>query len=84
MTVKFLESVMDPIFGFPTFIRFSWSTASRMLHEKQAAPVVWKNEVEREPPRKRFEFESGLQRKCGITKSDFCDVFMIQSAALPR
>lgn len=81
VTVQFLESVMDPVFGFPTFIRFSWSTASRMLHEKQAVPVIWKNEVEKEPPLKRFEYESSMQRTCGITKSEFYVVFMIQSAA---
>lgn len=82
MTVQFLESVMDPVFGFPTFIRFSWSTASRMLQEKQAAPVIWKNEVEKEPPLKRFEYEAAMQRRCGITKSEFWVVFMIQNAGL--
>lgn len=38
LTKKFLEDNIDPIFGFPNLIRFSWSTASKILEEK-AVPV---------------------------------------------
>jgi hypothetical protein len=31
---------MDYVFGFPQFVRFSWSTASLIL-EKDAAPIKW-------------------------------------------
>ena len=83
VTVKFLENAMDPIFFFFSFIRFSWGTASRMLSEKRAVKVVWKNEVKEDPPLKRFEYESSMQRTLGITKSDFLwIVFMIQIEAL--
>jgi ribonuclease H2 subunit A len=33
-TVQWLKANMDPIFGFPRLIRFSWSTCSNLLDEK--------------------------------------------------
>ena len=33
-TKQFLKDSFDPIFGFPHFIRFSWSTASKFIEEK--------------------------------------------------
>ncbi len=32
-TKKFLSKNIDPIFGFPTLVRFSWSTAKNLLDE---------------------------------------------------
>ncbi|GAB6024984.1 Ribonuclease H2 subunit A [Chamberlinius hualienensis] len=40
VTKSFLEKNLDPVFGYPQFVRFSWSTADKML-EKKAYPVVW-------------------------------------------
>lgn len=37
VTKKFLTSTLDPIFGFPTLVRFSWSTITKIL-ETSAAP----------------------------------------------
>ena len=40
LTKDFLRKIIDPVFGFPQFVRFSWSTASLLL-EKHALPVQW-------------------------------------------
>lgn len=34
VTKKFLRDNMDPVFGFPSIVRFSWSTADKILEEK--------------------------------------------------
>ncbi|ESO09970.1 hypothetical protein HELRODRAFT_73260 [Helobdella robusta] len=39
-TKQFLSENIDPIFGFPQFVRFGWSTASSILDTK-ALPVKW-------------------------------------------
>ncbi|KAJ3072994.1 Ribonuclease H2 subunit A [Podochytrium sp. JEL0797] len=39
-TKKWLRHNMDPVFGFPDVVRFSWSTAAKML-EKSTASVSW-------------------------------------------
>ncbi|XP_071827797.1 ribonuclease H2 subunit A-like [Apostichopus japonicus] len=46
-TKRWLSENVDPIFGFPRFIRFSWSTASNIL-EKKAAIVEWEDDDEEE------------------------------------
>ncbi|KAJ8025959.1 Ribonuclease H2 subunit A [Holothuria leucospilota] len=44
-TKKWLSENLDPVFGFPRFIRFSWSTASTIM-DKKAAVVEWEDEDE--------------------------------------
>ncbi|KAJ3083329.1 Ribonuclease H2 subunit A [Rhizoclosmatium hyalinum] len=39
-TKKWLRQNLDPIFGFPDMIRFSWSTAAKLC-ETSCAPVTW-------------------------------------------
>ena len=39
-TKSFLADSMDPVFGFPKFVRFSWSTASNIMDNK-AVKVNW-------------------------------------------
>lgn len=39
-TVAWLRSNVDPIFGFPNVVRFSWSSCAELLREK-CVPVVW-------------------------------------------
>ncbi|RUS35145.1 ribonuclease H-like domain-containing protein [Jimgerdemannia flammicorona] len=39
-TVKWLKENMDPVFGYPNIVRFSWSTCYKLL-ESEAVPVVW-------------------------------------------
>ena len=46
-TKSFLANNMDYVFGFPQFVRFSWSTASLIL-EKDAAPIKWDDDDEDE------------------------------------
>eukprot|EP00891_Asterochloris_glomerata_P008869 jgi/Astpho2/8869/fgenesh1_pm.00129_%23_13_t len=45
VTKQWLDSHMDPVFGFPSLVRFSWQTADRML-EDRAASVKWECEAE--------------------------------------
>jgi len=46
-TKNFMSSTMDPVFGFPSLVRFSWSTASVILDNKAAA-VTWEDDGEDE------------------------------------
>lgn len=46
-TKKFLSDVFDKVFGFPRFVRFSWSTASNII-EKDGVPVSWEDDEEEE------------------------------------
>lgn len=39
-TKKFLERCVDPVFGFPTLARFSWSTITKAL-DKDACKCDW-------------------------------------------
>ncbi|KAK2143783.1 hypothetical protein LSH36_814g03061 [Paralvinella palmiformis] len=51
-TKKFLSDTVDPIFGFPTFARFSWSTADVILSDKAVA-VHWEDDDEDGDSKKR-------------------------------
>ncbi|CAH0391457.1 unnamed protein product [Bemisia tabaci] len=42
-TKKFLQTNIDPVFGFPKLVRFSWSTAEKIL-VSSAVPVQWEEE----------------------------------------
>lgn len=44
-TKEWLTKHLDPVFGYPQFVRFSWSTAQTILDSK-AAPVLWDDEEE--------------------------------------
>ncbi|GCB71244.1 hypothetical protein scyTo_0008790 [Scyliorhinus torazame] len=39
-TKDWLDKQLDPVFGFPQFVRFSWSTAQVIL-DSRAVPVHW-------------------------------------------
>lgn len=39
-TQSFLKDNIDPVFGFPSFVRFSWSTADTIL-ESKAIECEW-------------------------------------------
>ncbi|KAF5341992.1 hypothetical protein D9611_001530 [Ephemerocybe angulata] len=59
-TVKWLKGAIDPIFGFPKLVRFSWTTV-KVLLDKQAAAVKWTDEGQ-ESLVKAFESGSGLEK----------------------
>ncbi|KAJ9595409.1 hypothetical protein L9F63_013393 [Diploptera punctata] len=40
VTKVFLTKNIDPVFGFPQLVRFSWSTAAKIL-EEHSVPVEW-------------------------------------------
>ncbi|XP_057310865.1 ribonuclease H2 subunit A-like isoform X2 [Hydractinia symbiolongicarpus] len=44
-TKKWLKDITDPVFGYPQFVRFSWSTCSNLL-EKDAKEVTWDDNEE--------------------------------------
>jgi len=39
-TQAWLKSHLHPVFGFPSLVRFSWSTAATLI-EKNGAAVEW-------------------------------------------
>lgn len=40
VTKDFLKQNIDPVFGFPSIVRFSWSTAELVL-KNEASHVEW-------------------------------------------
>lgn len=44
-TKSWLLEHLDPVFGYPQFVRFSWSTAKTLLDDK-AVPVHWDDDEE--------------------------------------
>lgn len=42
--MQWLKRNMNPVFGFPEIVRFSWSSCSRILDES-AVPVRWNDPV---------------------------------------
>ena len=41
-TKAWLVSNLNPVFGFPSVVRFSWATTKRLLEgEAEAVPVQW-------------------------------------------
>ncbi|XP_044309962.1 ribonuclease H2 subunit A [Varanus komodoensis] len=53
-TKEWLTQNLDPVFGFPQFVRFSWSTAQTIL-ESKAVPVCWAD-TEDDPSQKSAQF----------------------------
>ncbi|XP_042228891.1 ribonuclease H2 subunit A-like isoform X2 [Homarus americanus] len=45
VTKNFLMNSIDRVFGFPGIVRFSWSTAEKIIDEK-CVPVTWNDEDE--------------------------------------
>ena len=43
ITKKWLEKAHDPIFGYPSIVRFSWKTTEKLL-EKRCFSVFWEHE----------------------------------------
>lgn len=47
-TISWLESAVDPHFGFPSIVRFSWSTAKKLLKTQGAVTVVFEGDSDDE------------------------------------
>ncbi|CAH8537130.1 unnamed protein product [Dicrocoelium dendriticum] len=47
LTKKYLEMCVDPIFGFPSLVRSSWSTAANLL-TKHGIAVSWEDDEDEE------------------------------------
>eukprot|EP00842_Homolaphlyctis_polyrhiza_P004920 jgi/Hompol1/5429/HPOL_004506-RA len=45
VTVAWLKSTIDPVFGFTKLVRFSWSTADKLMDE-HCVLVLWEHEAE--------------------------------------
>ncbi|KAJ2515963.1 hypothetical protein GGI11_003600 [Coemansia sp. RSA 2049] len=46
-TVSWLKHSLDPVFGYPDIIRFSWSTCAKILDDA-GVPVVWPDDQQSE------------------------------------
>eukprot|EP00041_Stephanoeca_diplocostata_P022570 m.540244 g.540244 ORF g.540244 m.540244 type:complete len:352 (-) comp22096_c0_seq3:1371-2426(-) len=49
VTVEWLQKHGDNVFGFPGCVRFSWSTARKLMEEK-CAHVTWESDEEEDTP----------------------------------
>jgi len=47
ITKKWLKASVDPVFGYPSVIRFSWKTCKTLL-DSNAVPVTWRGDDEEE------------------------------------
>jgi ribonuclease H2 subunit A len=76
LTKKWLRNNMDLVFGYPSIVRFSWSTTSKLL-KSQAKAVEYENYVEEEEEQNKkknytnekdmknhvIDFKNGEERK---------------------
>ncbi|CAN8023859.1 unnamed protein product [Ixodes persulcatus] len=60
-TKKFLSAHMDNVFGFPSLVRFSWSTAEKVL-EDNAATVSWDEDAEKATQNNMASIQSFFKR----------------------
>ncbi|THV07439.1 ribonuclease H2 subunit A [Dendrothele bispora CBS 962.96] len=66
-TQTWLRSCLEPTFGFPKVVRFSWTTV-KVLLEKEGHPVQWMDEGQASL-KKAFESAQGLDKdRCRLTK----------------
>eukprot|EP00918_Siedleckia_nematoides_P037601 GHVU01081590.1.p1 GENE.GHVU01081590.1~~GHVU01081590.1.p1 ORF type:complete len:250 (+),score=30.05 GHVU01081590.1:737-1486(+) len=75
-TVKFLDSVFDPVFGFPRFVRMSWSTATKRIEDK-GVKVDWYEEEEEEKGekgdnKKRKREDTNQKKLTSYSKNTVC------------
>ncbi|KAJ3256306.1 Ribonuclease H2 subunit A [Boothiomyces macroporosus] len=59
-TKQWLAENVDPVFGYPNTVRFSWSTCETIL-ESKGVSVVWEKEIE--PTKKRGVFYDSIGLK---------------------
>lgn len=57
VTKRFLIEILDPLFGFPEVVRFSWSTAEKIIQDK-CYRVDWDDEETVDTPSVKSFFKS--------------------------
>ncbi|XP_047144183.1 ribonuclease H2 subunit A [Hydra vulgaris] len=65
-TKQWLKDVVDPVFGFPQFVRFSWSTCVNIL-EKHACEVMWEDDEAEETDKKIVPITTFFAQKKNAT-----------------
>ncbi|KAL4439043.1 hypothetical protein ABPG77_006980 [Micractinium sp. CCAP 211/92] len=63
-TKRWLESSIDPVFGFPSLVRFSWSTCTPLL-EQHAVPVKFECDADEAPGQQLLSFGRGTSSSGG-------------------
>ncbi|XP_053152966.1 ribonuclease H2 subunit A isoform X2 [Hemicordylus capensis] len=66
-TKEWLSQSLDPVFGYPQFVRFSWSTAQIIL-ESKAVPVHWDDDEDDPSQKNKQSLLSYFARKETPTK----------------
>jgi len=66
ITKKWLKASVDPVFGYPSIIRFSWKTCKSLL-DSNAVPVTWRGDDEDDDD--ESQSWSGTKRKSPNSKT---------------
>jgi len=67
VTKKFLAKHVDPVFGFPHLVRFSWSTVDVIL-KARGVPVEWEDTDEEAAKQQKLKSFFVTQNKAGEAK----------------
>jgi len=73
-TKQWLKDIVDPVFGYPQFVRFSWSTCSNIL-EKSTPMVRWDDDDENEAAKGTAAITSFYSKKGAVEKVKTCRYF---------
>ena len=70
-TINWLKNSFSPIFGFPQFVRFDWSTAKKLIDDDGQCGLEFydeEEEIKRLSKKRKRDEVSGVQKK---ERSDF-------------
>ncbi|KAI7693139.1 Ribonuclease H2 subunit A, partial [Sarcoptes scabiei] len=73
-TKEYLTKIFDPIFGYPQFVRFSWSTITKILEEK-AVPCRWDDDDDDDDANPNNSNEKNKVKNHKISKQKSIDTF---------
>ena len=60
---EWLKNNYDPVFAFPSFARFSWSTVKELAEESGGVKVEWRDEDDDDPQQLALSFVPNKKRK---------------------
>jgi ribonuclease H2 subunit A len=66
ITKKWMENTLDPIFGYPSLVRFSWKTTSEKL-KKNGKSVKWENFIDEDEEGKKRDPYINQNKKLEFT-----------------